>query len=139
MGSYLELALQLTNVQILLLSVYLLIANSIYAQQADETTWNGNWIGEGTIFEIRVAVTNGIMQIHQIESMGFIWTSKDGTVEENIARVEVEYAGATGIIQAELVDKETAVAFAASCDPDFMVVCVLAKNQQAIFKKIDSD
>ena len=71
MGSYLELALQLTNVQILLLSVYLLIANSIYAQQADETTWNGNWIGEGTIFEIRVAVTNGIMQIHQIESMGF--------------------------------------------------------------------
>ena len=139
MGSYLELALQLTNVQILLLSVYLLIANSIYAQQADETTWNGNWIGEGTIFEIRVAVTNGIMQINQIESMGFIWTSKDGTVEENIARVEVEYAGATGIIQAELVDKETAVAFAASCVPDFMVVCVLAKNQQAIFKKIDSD
>ena len=68
--------------------------------------------------------------------MGFIWTSKDGIVEGNIARVEVEYAGVTGIIQAELVDKETAIAFAATCAPDFMVVCALAKGQQATFKKI---
>ena len=67
--------------------------------------------------------------------MGFIWTSKDGTIAGSIARIEVEYAGATGIIQAELVDAETAIAFAASCTPDFMVVCALAKDRQAVFKK----
>lgn len=76
------------------------------------------------------------MKVHQVESMGFIWTSKDGSVEGNIARVEVEYAGVTGIIQAELVDAQTAVAFAATCTPDFMVVCALAKDRQAVFKKI---
>ena len=67
---------------------------------------------------------------------GFYLDQQVGTVEGNIARVEVEYAGVTGIIQAELVDEETAIAFAATCAPEFMVVCALAKDQQATFKKM---
>ena len=58
-------------------------------------------------------------------------------VDGNIVRVNVEYAGVKGIIQAELINPITAVAFAATCMPDFMVVCALAKNRQAVFKKVE--
>ena len=136
---YLELALRLANFRIFSLNCLLIFSFNLFAQEVDYTVWNGHWIGEGTIFEIRVEVEEGLIKVHQVESMGFIWTSKDGTVEGNIARVEVEYAGVTGIIQAELVDEETAIAFAATCVPDFMVVCALAKDQQATFKKISAN
>lgn len=139
MDNYLELALRLTRLTISLSTMYLLLANITLAQEFDDSIWSGHWVGDGTIFEIRVEVENGVMKVHQIESMGFTWNSKDGTVEGNIARVEVEYAGVIGIIQAELVDSETAVAFAATCVPDFMVVCVLAKDRQAVFKKVLND
>ena len=138
-GNYLESVLRLTNFRIFLLSCFLIFSNNLFAQEPNYAVWNGHWIGDGTIFEIRVEVEDGLMKVHQVESMGFIWTSKVGTVEGNIARVEVEYAGITGIIQAELVDEETAIAFAATCVPDFMVVCALAKNQQATFKKISAN
>lgn len=105
------------------------------AQEVDDSIWEGNWIADGTLFQIQVEVENGLMKLHQVESMGFIWSSKDGEVDGRIVRVEVGYAGVTGIIQAELLDNETAVAFAATCLPDFMVVCALAKDRQAIFKK----
>ena len=113
--------------------------HKLAAQESSDIAWTGNWFGDGSLFQIQVEVTNGIMKVHQVESMGFIWTSKDGSVEGNIARVEVEYAGVTGIIQAELVDAQTAVAFAATCTPDFMVVCALAKDRQAVFKKISAN
>ena len=77
------------------------------------------------------------MKVAQIESLGFVWTSQDGEVDGNIVRVNVEYAGVKGIIQAELINPITAVAFAATCMPDFMVVCALAKNRQAVFKKVE--
>ena len=53
--------------------------------------------------------------------------------------MEVEYAGVTGKIRAELVDPNTAVAFAASCLPDFMVVCMLSKDRQAVFRKVSEN
>ena len=37
----------------------------------------------------------------------------------------------------KLINQITAVAFAATCMPDFMVVCALAKNRQAVFKKVE--
>ncbi|MBT4257455.1 MAG: hypothetical protein HOD87_15450, partial [Gammaproteobacteria bacterium] len=69
---------------------------------------------------------------------GFLWTSKNGSIEGNVVRVEVEYAGVTGIIQAELIDPNTAIAFAATCLPEFMVVCALAKDRQAVFRRVES-
>jgi hypothetical protein len=83
-----------------------------------------------------VVVENNLMQVTQIESMGQIWTNEDGEVDGNVVRVKVDYAGASGIIRAELVDSETAVAFAASCLPEFMVVCALSKDRQAVFRKV---
>lgn len=101
--------------------------------------WNGVWTAAGTLFTIRVEVADNIMKITQIETMGFEWTNEDGQVNGNIVTVKVDYAGVTGIIQAELLDANTAVAFADSCTPDFMVVCALAKGRQAIFRRVESD
>ncbi len=110
-----------------------LLAQNDYSQH-----WDGDWIGQGTLFQIAVSVENDVIKVIQIESLGFEWTSKDGKVDGNIAQVEVEYAGVTGIIQAELVDANTAILIAATCMPVFMVVCALAKDRQAIFKKVEN-
>ncbi len=98
--------------------------------------WNGVWIVDGSLFSIGVVVENSEMKVAQIESLGFEWTNKNGEIDGNIVTVEVEYAGVTGIIQAKLIDANTAVAFAATCVPDFMVVCLLSKDRQAIFRKV---
>ena len=121
-------------------SIFLLSLLSLgFASSAlsqSETQWNGEWIAEGTLFRIGVSVAANMMQVTQIESMGQVWTNEDGEIEGNIVRVKVDYMGATGVIQAELLDATTAVAFAASCAPEFMVVCALSKGRQAIFKKV---
>ena len=104
--------------------------------QIANADWEGEWLAEGTLFKIGVTADSGLLKITQIESMGQIWSSGDGKVDGNIARVEVEYAGASGVIRAELLDAKTAVLSAASCQPEFMVVCALSKGRQAIFRKV---
>lgn len=108
------------------------------AQQLNQTDWEGEWLAEGTLFRIGVKVEDGILKVSQLESMGQVWSNEDGEIDGNIAKVQVDYAGASGIIQAELVNADTAVLFAARCQPDFMVVCVLSKDRQAVFRKVDS-
>lgn len=97
------------------------------------------WIAEGTLFRIGILVEDGAMKVTQIESLGFEWTNEDGEIQGNIATVEVDYAGVKGTVQAELIDENTAIAFTASCMPDFMVMCVLSKDRQAIFRKVESN
>ena len=108
------------------------------AQQLNQTDWEGEWLAEGTLFRIGVKVEDGILKVSQLESMGQVWSNEDGQIDGNVAKVQVDYAGATGIIQAELINADTAVLFAASCQPDFMVVCVLSKDRQAVFRKVNS-
>ena len=60
--------------------------------QIANADWEGEWLAEGTLFRIGVTSDNGLLKITQIESMGQIWSSGDGKVDGNIARVEVEYA-----------------------------------------------
>lgn len=115
------------------------VAGSLGAQPAPEPSWEGEWVAEGTLFRIAVSVEGGEMTVTEIESLGFVWSSEAGAVEGSVARIPVQYAGVTGLIQAELVDAQTAVAFAASCLPEFMVVCALAKDRQAVFKKVSAD
>jgi len=98
--------------------------------------WDGQWLAEGTLFQISVNVADGMLMVEAVESLGFTWTSEPGEVNGSVARIPVSYAGVNGIVQAELVDATTAVAFAASCLPEFMVVCTLARNQQAVFRKV---
>ncbi len=121
----------------LLLTILSATQGPVTAQtQIANADWEGEWLAEGTLFRIGVTADNGLLKITQIESMGQIWSSGDGKIDGNIARVEVEYAGAAGIIRAELLDAETAVLSAASCQPEFMVVCALSQGRQAIFRKV---
>jgi len=118
----------------LVLSIFLF--TSANAQEDLSIHWDGTWLVEGTLFSINVAIENEELKVQQVESLGFEWTSKNGKIIGNVVTVEIEYAGVTGSIQAELVDPNTAVAFAATCLPDFMVVCLLSKDRQAIFRKV---
>jgi hypothetical protein len=123
---------------------------SLYAQEPSanregqlegqwEQRWEGQWIAEGTLFQIQVAVNGGKLQVSEVESLGFVWLAEPGEIKGNIARIPIEYAGVNGIIEAELLDANTAVAHAASCLPDFMVVCALARDRQAIFRKLGDE
>lgn len=112
---------------------------SVRSQEDLSQYWNGVWNAEGTLFTIAVEVTDGSMQVTKIETMGFEWSNENGQVDGNIVTVKVEYAGVTGTIQAELLDANTAVAFADICMPDFMVVCALAKGRQAVFRRVQPD
>lgn len=126
---------------LILLVLLLILIPRAHAQAAEDLSrhWAGEWLVEGTLFRIGVEVEGDTMTIRQIESLGFLWTSENGKIDGNVATVEVEYAGVTGRIQAELVGPSTAIAFAATCLPDFMVVCLLAKDQQAVFLKVAAD
>ena len=104
--------------------------------QIADADWEGEWLAEGTLFRVGVTLDNGLLKINQIESMGQIWSSGNGEIDGNIARVKVEYSGASGIIRAELLNAKTAVLSAASCQPKFMVVCALSLGRQAIFRKV---
>jgi len=115
---------------------FLLVSASATAQEDLSVHWDGTWVVEGTLFSIAVIIEDEEFKVRQIESLGFEWTSKNGSIDGNVVTVEIKYAGVAGTIQAELVNPNTAVAFAATCLPDFMVVCMLSKNRQAIFRKV---
>ena len=115
---------------------FLLVSASANAQEDLSAHWGGTWVVEGTLFSIAVTIEDEEFKVRQIESLGFEWSSKNGSIDGNVVTVEIEYAGVTGTIQAELVDPNTAVAFAATCLPDFMVVCMLSKDRQAVFRKV---
>lgn len=115
---------------------FLLVSASANAQEDLSAHWGGTWVVEGTLFSIAVTIKDEEFKVRQIESLGFEWSSKNGSIDGNVVTVEIEYAGVTGTIQAELLDPNTAVAFAATCLPDFMVVCMLSKDRQAVFRKV---
>jgi len=127
-----------TFLSIVLLSC--IYSATAYGQTQNNSVYdlNGEWVAEGTIFRVRLEIDGSRVIVHQLESMGFDWTNEIGQLEANIATISVEYAGVKGIIKAEFFDETTASVSAASCIPDFMVICLLAKDQKAIFKKISS-
>ena len=117
-----------------------LLALPSHAQEDLSASFNGVWTADGTIFTIGIAVEDGVLKITQMESLGFEWTNADGKLEGNVATIEVDYisAGVTGIIQVELIDANTAIAFVPTCTPDFMVACLLAKGRQAVFRRVEA-
>ena len=124
--------------QLLIAFLCYIFSMSAYNQVQNnlESNWSGEWVAEGTIFKVRVEAEDSYLTVYQIESMGFDWTNEIGELKENIATINVEYAGVKGIIQVEFIDETTASVFAASCIPEYMVVCLLAKDQKAVFKKV---
>ncbi len=116
----------------------LLVAPATQGANDLSSHWNGTWIAEGTLFKVAVLAEDGMLKVTQLESLGFKWSNEDGVIDGNIARLSVDYAGVKGVIQAELVAPDRAIVIAARCTPEFMVVCVLAKNRQAVFRKIQT-
>ena len=113
------------------------LATSAKAGEADYSQhWNGVWAAEGTLFSVEITVTGNRFELRQIESLGFEWSGANGKVDGTTLEIEVDYAGVSGIIEARLQDPTTAIVFARSCLPDYMVVCVLARNRQATFRKL---
>ena len=122
---------------VLLLALKPVIPAFAQSDQADQTQlWNGKWIAEGSLFQIAVEVKDNQMRVTQVESLGFEWSSEPGKITGDMVQLEIAYAGVSGVIQAELVDANTAIAFAASCLPEFMLVCVLARDRRAVFRKL---
>ena len=138
MVTYLEWDLRYSKRQLLIAFLCCIFSISAYNQVQNnlESNWSGEWVAEGTIFKVRVEAEDSDLTVYQIESMGFDWTNEIGELKENIATINVEYAGVKGIIQVEFIDETTASVFAASCIPEYMVVCLLAKDQKAVFKKV---
>tara|TARA_B110000196_G_scaffold307266_1_gene306702 strand:+ start:114 stop:575 length:462 start_codon:yes stop_codon:yes gene_type:complete len=120
----------------LALSISFALFANANAQEDLSAHWGGIWVAEGTLFSITVTIENEEFKVGQVESLGFEWTSENGKIDGNIVTVQIEYAGVSGTIQAELMSPNTAVAFAATCLPDFMVVCMLSKDRQAVFRKV---
>ena len=115
---------------------YLLSAN---AQEDSSAHWNGVWMIEDTLFSIAVRVENDTLKVQAVESLGFIWSAKNGKIEGRQASIEVEFSGATGTVQAELKDSNTAIVIVTNCLPDFMMACLLSKDRKAVFRKVKKD
>ncbi|MBT4257112.1 MAG: hypothetical protein HOD87_13710, partial [Gammaproteobacteria bacterium] len=56
---------------VLLITCLALNANS-YGQEDLSAYWNGVWNAEGTLFTIGVSVEDSVMEVEQIESLGFL-------------------------------------------------------------------
>jgi hypothetical protein len=123
-----------------ILSTYLLsfVSFAVLAQDDLAEAWEGEWIAEGTLFQIKVDVQDNVLSVTQIESMGFEWSSQDAVINGNVVEVAVDYVtgGVSGIVRAELLNETTGVLSVTSCAPDFMVSCALSKGRQAVFKKV---
>lgn len=117
--------------------VILLTASSVNAADEGLYNWNGAWRADGSLFKLSVQVEDGIFTVEPIESLGFEWSTSNGKVSGNQATIEVAYAGVTGVIRVELLSDNEAIASAASCIPEFMVVCALAKDRSALFIRDD--
>ena len=124
------------SVRVLTLALLLALGSQARAAEDYAQYWNGVWNAEGTLFSVEVTVVGGRVELRQLESLGFQWSSSAGTVAGSILEIEVDYAGVSGVIRARLEDANTAIVFARSCMPDFMVVCVLARDRQARFRKL---
>ncbi len=100
--------------------------------------WAGVWNAEHTLFTLRVVRYEEAFVVEPVESLGMVWVTRNGVINGDNATVEVEYQGVVGRVLIQLIDANTAVARAMSCQPDYHVICALVKNQQARFLKSDS-
>ena len=115
-----------------LLSIYTLASPS-FGQEISASNWDGEWIADGTLFRVAVNISNGEFIVNEVDSLGFVWTTKNGIYSGDRAVIEAEYAGATAVVEIQLIDPNTAIANLRNCVPEYIVVCVLAMGQQARF------
>ena len=101
--------------------------------------WIGTWVAEGTLFTIEVTIDEQEFRVSEVQSLGFVWSAQGGTVDGEQASIEVRYAGATARVLARLAGDGLAVVEASTCTPEFMVVCALVRDRQAVFVRTASN
>jgi len=107
------------------------------AQQYTEENWNGVWTADGTLFTLAVTVEGNQLYVDSIESLGFVWNSKEGRVISSLeaGSIEVGYEGVSGRVRIDMLNATTARVAPINCTPEFNVVCILIRGQQAVFRK----
>ena len=115
------------------LAVVLLALSSAAARGGEANLWSGTWAAEGTLFSIAIEVRENMLHVEEVESLGFQWSASPGRVNGDTANFQVSYAGATASVQARIIESGLARVTASDCVPEFIVVCVLIRNQFAMF------
>ena len=46
----------------------------------DGSHWNGEWIAEGTLFRVAVTVQDNVLELAEVQSLGFVWSAQPGTI-----------------------------------------------------------
>lgn len=117
----------------------LLLWPALVQAQPGPSDWNGEWLADGSQFRLRVSVEDDEITVSEVESLGFIWSAEPGVVDEQFAYVAVAYAGVEGVIEVEWLGPGRALARAASCGPEYMLICNLVAGQQALFLRVSED
>src|SRR5690606_30579791 len=106
-----------------LLAGFLLLGASAGIQAQAPDSWAGVWSAEQTIITLRVVRAGNQFSVEPIESGGLVWTTRNGVIHGDMGSIEVEYQGVTGKLMVQLIDDQTAIAHAVSCQPDYHVLC----------------
>lgn len=100
-----------------------------------ESRWTGQWSAEGLTFVVQARASADRLEISPVESSGQGWVTSNGRISEDSATIEVEYQGVTATALIRLTENNTAIAQTLSCQPDYHVICTLARDQQARFHR----
>lgn len=108
------------------------------ATDATETRWTGQWLAEGLPFVVRVQASDGHLEVSPVEPADQTWVTRNGQISGDSATIDIEYQGVTATALIQLMEDDTAIARALSCQPDYHVICTLVRNQQARFQRLSS-
>ncbi|MDT8429794.1 MAG: hypothetical protein RQ757_13645 [Pseudomonadales bacterium] len=104
----------------------------------EKSNWSGIWNAENTLLTIKVWSDGQRFVVDPVETMGLVWNTSNGRINGSSAFIEVEYQGVSARVIVDQIDRDTAVARALSCQPDYHVICALVRNQQARFVRTNS-
>lgn len=119
--------------------VMLLCSQGVLAAENDgqisRQDWAGVWHTEEPGFRVRVTLDGDSFRVQSLQPATLKWQSRPGPIENDTATVGVEFQGVKARVMVQLTDPGTAMVRTLSCEPDYHVLCSLARNQQARFLK----
>lgn len=123
--------------RVVLLGLFLLTGAAQGAENAGDSLWNGHWIADAFPIVVRTRASQGALAIEPVRPDGQQWRVTGGRIERRTATVQARYRDVMATIRIRLRDEDTAVVSAESCEPEFHVICTLARNQQALFRRAE--
>lgn len=122
----------------MLLGLFLLTGAVQGAENAgSDGLWNGHWIADAFPIAVRTRASESSLSIEPVRPDGQQWRVTGGRIERRTATVQARYRDVVATIRIRLRDEDTAIVSAESCEPEFHVICTLARNQQALFRRAE--